>query len=105
MSESKLKKWYGYVSVRRCLVCDRWPVEMAHIKLLISPKTGMELGRRVGINKWAVVPLCEKCHRTGKDSIHNIGEQKFFENHGITMGTLLRVWTSWFVAWSTGEVQ
>ncbi len=103
MSDSRLKKWYEYVAMRKCLVCNRWPVEMAHIKLLISPKTGMELPRRIGINKYAVIPLCEECHRTGIKSIHNMGEEKFFKHHSIPMGSLLRVWASWFVAWSTGE--
>lgn len=67
--------------------------------MLISLKTGLRLGRRKGLNKWAVVPLCVEHHRTGSGCIHNMGEVKFFERFNITQEILLRVWASWFCGW------
>lgn len=99
MSKADCKKWYDYVAQRVCMTCAGWPVEVAHIKLLISDKTGLALARRDGLNQWAVIPLCDKCHREGPESIHKIGEDAFFEKHHIDRESLLRVWASWFVAW------
>lgn len=102
MSQADLKRWMDYVASRPCLICQGWPVEVAHIMLLISPKTGMRLGRRVGVNKYAVIPLCVKHHRSGPGSIHVMGETKFFEEHEISQEVLVRVWASWFCGWVEG---
>lgn len=99
MSQAELKRWMDYVGARPCLICQVWPVEVAHIAMLISPKTGLRLGRRIGVNKWAVIPLCVKHHRTGSQSIHNMGEKEFFAANNITQESLLRVWASWFCGW------
>lgn len=102
MSDADLKRWMDYVASRSCLICQAYPVEVAHIQMLISPKTGLRLGRRVGINKWAVIPLCIKHHRAGSESIHDMGEAKFFEEHDISQEVLVRVWASWFCGWVNG---
>jgi hypothetical protein len=71
-------------------------IEMAHFKFLISPKTGQPLPRRKGINYWAVLPLCRRHHRTGRLSVHNIGERQFLAVHEIDgprlFGSYLAEW-------------
>lgn len=96
-----LKSWFEWVSQKWCLGCSRTPVEVAHVKLFVSPKTAQLLPRRVGLNEWAVIPLCVECHRSGKNSIHNVGEFRWFERMGWTQEVLLRTWSSWFVEWLT----
>ena len=84
---------------RNCLGCQTWPVQLAHIRLFISPKTGEMLPRREGINEWAVIPLCINCHMTRTDSIHEVGETRWFENNEWTQDGLLRWWISLFLEW------
>ena len=100
-----IKRWYSVVAQMPCLGCINWPVEMAHLELLISPKTGMKLPRRTGINEWAVIPLCSRCHRIGQRSIHVLGEEKWMEENGLTAESLAVQWASWFVAWVDGGMK
>ncbi len=97
--EKSLKSWYNFVGERNCLGCQVWPVQLAHIRLMISPKTGEMLPRRKGINEWAVIPLCEGCHMTRTDSIHKVGETRWMENNEWSQDKLLRWWTSLFLDW------
>ena len=96
-----IKSWYEFMAERNCLGCGTWPVQMAHIRLLISHKTQTMLPRREGINEWAVIPLCPDCHMTRTDSIHNVGETRWMENNEWTQEKLLRWWTSLFLEWFT----
>lgn len=99
--EKSIKSWYKFMGERPCMGCQTWPVQLAHIRLLISPKTRTMLPRREGINEWAVISLCQECHMNGKDSIHNVGETSWFENHELNQEILLRWWTSLFLEWFT----
>ena len=100
-----IKRWYSVIAEKHCLGCGSWPVEMAHIELLISPKTGLQLPRRTGINEWAVIPLCDKCHRSSKTSIHNTGEDTWLAQFGWSREGLLTIWVSWFVEWVAGGMK
>jgi hypothetical protein len=100
-----IKRWYSFVAEHPCLGCIGWPVEMAHLELLISPKTGLQLPRRIGINEWAVIPLCEKCHRTGSESIHALGEDRWMEKNGLTRERVAVQWGSWLVEWIAGGMK
>ncbi len=94
-----MQAWYDHVGEMDCWGCGGHPVERAHFKALISQKTGLRLGRRNGINEWAVMPLCSVCHRTGENSIHAIGEPRFFK---IVLERsrceVIRMWASMFTA-------
>ncbi len=100
-----IKRWYAVVAEKLCLGCGGWPVELAHFELLVSAKTGQLLPRRTGINEWAVIPLCDECHRSGKESIHNLGESGWMMNRGLTREGLAIVWVSWFVTWVDGGMK
>ena len=100
-----IKSWYEFIGERNCLGCQTWPVQLAHIRLLISPKTQAMLPRREGINEWAVIPLCEGCHMTDTDSIHKVGENRFFEAHEVSQEQVLRQWASLFLEWFTTRVR
>ena len=80
--EGLVAEWFDWVSSQGCLVCNG-PAEVHHCKLLDSPKTGLPLPRRKGINYWAVVPLCHEHHRTGPNPVHGKAEGDWFEGHGI----------------------
>jgi hypothetical protein len=100
MATARLRKWYGHVASMPCLVCYGSPVEVAHFKGLLSPKTGLRLGRRQDLNAWAVLPLCADHHRTGTDCIHQLGERKFFEVVlCMTEDQVVRMWAYWLVKW------
>ncbi len=96
-----IKSWYEFMRQRDCRGCHLWPVQLAHIRLLISYKTRTMLPRREGINEWAVIPLCQDCHMNSGNSIHNVGETRWFENHELSQEELLRWWTSLFLEWFT----
>ncbi len=98
-----IKKWYDWISSKPCIGCEKWPVEVAHIGLLFSNKTGGRLPRRVGANKWAVIPLCVDCHREGRRSIHNIGEQQWYDENNLNATRLSLIWGSWLAGFLEGE--
>jgi len=74
--------WEDFLRTKPCLKCGSWPVELAHIHGLVSPKTDQVMPRRKGLARFAAIPLCPGCHRTGKDSIHRLGEDEFFRQLG-----------------------
>lgn len=102
---SLLREWYEYIAAMPCFRCREHPVEVAHIELLVSVKTGLELPRRNGINTWAVIALCPGCHRHRQDSIHAIGEAKFFEAMDMDHGAVARVWGGWLVDFLEGRLK
>lgn len=93
-----MSRWYEHVASRNCWGCGSHPVELAHIKALISQKTGEPLDRRKGINEWSVIPLCPECHRLGQRSIHRVGETAFFLHIRMTTWEAIQAWASMFAA-------
>ncbi len=102
MAMTPLQKWYDWISAKPCIGCGAWPVEVAHMKLLISNKTGGPLPRRNGANIWAAMPLCTTCHR-GRRSIHSMGEDAWLKAHDLDHEKLLLLWGSWLAAWLEGQ--
>ena len=52
--------------------------EAAHIRMACLKAGKRETGKgEKPSDKWSL-PLCAKCHRTGKNSQHNIGEDEFW---------------------------
>lgn len=93
------RAFYGFVARKPCLRCGVYGVEVAHVRVILSPKTGLLLPRRNGLAEWGVVPLCADCHRHAPDSIHNVGEEQFSINLGRGSDYLLRFAASllvWF---------
>lgn len=84
------KAFFDFVARQPCLRCGTFGVEVAHIRLLLSRKTGDVLPRRSGPAHVTVVPLCPACHRHAPDSIHNVGEEAFSDGLGRGQGYLLR---------------
>ena len=103
MSETQLKRWYGWLADKPCVGCRSNNVEVSHLRLLISNKTGDPLPRRMGANLWAAIPLCVICHREGATSIHNMGEDLWMMAHGMDHEKLLLLWASWLGAFLNGE--
>lgn len=77
------KRFYGFVKEQKCLGCGVFPtsgnpIEAAHVKLVVSGKTGRLLPRsHSGEAAWGCVPLCRSCHLTQ----HEVGEDAFFEGN------------------------
>lgn len=74
----------AFVRRHRCLTCDAPPrSEAAHIRSAClergKPSTGMQ---QKPDDRWAV-PLCGKCHRTGRQSQEALGEAAFWPMHRI----------------------
>ena len=93
------KAFFSFVARFPCLRCGVFGVEVAHVQFLLSRKTGLVLPRRKGAAAVGVVPLCSECHRTGSDSIHNVGEEAFSDALGRGRDYLFRFAASlivWF---------
>lgn len=101
--KTQLKRWYDWNSQRPCLRCGKGQVQLHHIRLLLSPRTGDLLGRRQGINEYAVVPLCVYCHMEGEDSAHKVGDWPFFAAMGVSPEMVLRSWASWLAMFLAGH--
>lgn len=84
----KAKRYFDWLSRRPCVRCGSYGVEVAHVRAFRSPKTDDLLPRRTGIAKVAALPLCPSCHRTGRDSIHEVGEARFEDDLGRGHGYL-----------------
>lgn len=82
----------GFLAAKGCVVegCYEEP-NLHHCRFLVSPKTGMRLGRRKGLNEIAMLPLCRE-HHQGKEGVHSKREEVWFEEKGIDA---LRLWASW----------
>lgn len=94
-----MRAFYEFIAGKRCLRCGAWPVEVAHVRVFRSPKTDDLLPRRKDIAALAVVPLCQACHRTGRDSIHEVGEQTFEASLGRGEGYLAQKAGSLLAEW------
>jgi hypothetical protein len=77
---------YSYIAAKPCLRCGRIDSEVAHLAGFPSLKqAGME-PRRKGLSALCCIPLCGECHRTAKDSLHEVGEQNFSATFGKPEG-------------------
>ena len=74
---ASLKRFYEHVAAQKCIRCNRYGVEVAHIQAFPSRKHSGMMPRRLGVSAMAAIPLCPDCHRHAPDSIHNIGEAEF----------------------------
>ena len=109
----QLNDWYAHVAQKPCIFpgCGQTKVELHHVQLFRSEKTGLPLPRRIGINKAAVIPLCSSHHRTGPDAAHNFGESDWLvrldDGNEETVRDLVFRWMAeWVfrpVYWMTGE--
>jgi hypothetical protein len=83
-----LRGWYGFLRGLACVGCGSWglvgcPVEVAHVRVVVSGKSGLVLGRsHKGLAAWGAVPLCRECHLV----LHRVGEDAFFEGLGLVVG-------------------
>lgn len=73
-----------FIRTLPCCVCrSRYQVEAAHLRQSSSEHDKIEAG--VGAkpdDRWTT-PLCSGHHRTLPDAQHAIGEEAFWEKHGI----------------------
>lgn len=71
-------RWNKFVKAKPCISCGTiGESEVAHVRSLLSSKTGDALPRRKGIAYYSAIPLCPECHRTSPTSIHSVGESNF----------------------------
>jgi hypothetical protein len=75
----ELRAFYGFVKSQKCCNCGKYgthadPIEAAHVRSIVSGKTGELLPRsHKGEAAWGVVALCKPCHAI----LHSVGEEKF----------------------------
>lgn len=104
MSAVVQDQFFKWMARKRCMVCFTFGVELAHFRGLVSAKTGKQLPRKIAQNSWVVIPLCTKHHRTSRDSIHHLGEEKFFEQHfGWSRNEVALIWARCLVDFLEGE--
>lgn len=88
-----LRDWYAFVKWQRCCVpgcSEQPPCDAAHVRVLLSSKTGGLLGRsHKGRAAWAVIPLCKWHHQVSTNSIHNLGEEEFALSNGLDYGSIV----------------
>lgn len=88
-----LRAWLSFVKMQPCCVpgCHEGPpCDAAHVRVLLSSKTGGLLGRsHKGRAAWAAIPLCKTHHQTGRESVHSLGEATFSTTHGVDYGRVL----------------
>ncbi len=72
-----------FIRALPCLVCGAFPVEAAHIRMASSIAAKRETGLQEKPSDCWTVPLCAKCHRTGSEAQHNMGEYEFWQKHRI----------------------
>jgi hypothetical protein len=56
------KHYYAFVASKSCVSCGATPVQLHHVRGVISPKSWQPLRSRTGVARAVVVPLCWKCH-------------------------------------------
>jgi len=82
VSDALLRRWYVFVKFQPCVACGArgssvLPIEAAHVRIVVSSKTGDLLPRsHKGRAAWGCVPLCKRCHLRQ----HEVGERRFFED-------------------------
>lgn len=81
------QRWYRFVKTRRCAGCgEHPPVDAAHVRVLLSAKTGALLPRsHIGRAAFSCIPLCRECHSRQ----HEIGEEAFAAEKELDYGRVL----------------
>ena len=80
---SDIRAWYGYIKDQPCAACGQWgstsdPIEVAHIRCLISEKTNQPLPRsHKGFAAYSCLPL----HRSEHLQLHERGEKPWLDQH------------------------
>jgi hypothetical protein len=96
---TRLHFWKEHVRAQPCLVCGVKPVQYAHFKALVSPKTGEMQNRKEGLSDWLGIPLCEPHHLSDRRSIHMIGEEAFILEHFGGIDVLMGLWATILLSW------
>lgn len=77
----------GYLAFLRklpCCACNAAaPSEAAHLRIGSRKHNKRATGMQEKPDDAWATPLCAGCHRTDKESQHNIGERKFWDLEGI----------------------
>lgn len=89
--------YHAWLRRSPCHQCGDTPSEAAHLRCMASLRTVDCLPRRKGAAIWAAIPLCARCHRTGADSLHAVGERAFFADmpEGRAAALCLRYLADW----------
>jgi len=84
-----LREWYGFVKWLPCCVpgcSEQPPTEAAHVRVMLSTKTGGLLGRsHKGRAAWACIPLCKEHHLEQ----HERGEFRFGQEQRLDYGQVV----------------
>ena len=81
-----LKGWYEFVHSLPCAACGAHGVEAAHMRVILSSKTGDRLPRsHKGRAAWGCLPLCKPCHLEQ----HTIGEYAFADEHRLDYTSII----------------
>lgn len=74
-------RWLRWVRNLPCCVCStQRGVEAAHVG-------AHGLGQKASDR--STIPLCPRHHRTGADSLHNLGPRRFEQVHGVVLADLV----------------
>ena len=81
-------RYKAYVRLFPCVGCGTTRrIEAAHIGPHGISQKASDLD---------VCPLCEECHRTGKEALHKIGRPAFEISRGISFATLQRMFRRFY---------
>jgi hypothetical protein len=81
-------RYLAYIRTLPCCVCGAFRVEASH--------TGSDGGMRQKASDFSAVPLCHRCHRTGKRAYHVIGKRAFEALHAISFDAIAaRLMAEW----------
>ena len=82
MKPQRSRPYLAWIRTQPCCVCgSRRNIEASH--------TGPHgLGQKSPDS--SVIPLCQRHHRTGKDSYHRLGPRRFSEAHNLDIPAIVR---------------
>ena len=97
-----LRAYEAHIHTLPCLVpgCTNTDIEACHVTGVLSSKTGLPVPRRSGAAAWALAPGCSLHHRTGRTSIHELGERGFEQAMGMPEGHLVRLALTNLAEWA-----
>lgn len=87
MADQLLMDWYHFTKSQECAACGAYPpTEAAHVRVMLSDKTGEVLGRsHKGRAAYGCIPLCKECHATQ----HEWGEARFAAMRELDYGRIV----------------